>query len=297
MNYSILFIKNKVNSSEIPSYYLMHCAWDLSSAFISSIPLHINQNFIISDNFVIEESEKQLCLCTKSLTKYCCKGIVGQFYPGQTISFNFAFAVFTNAAYIEILGGILNCTCHNDKIRLFQLEPNKCKPFEYKIQHNNDWCELRLKATSLQKFPGFNKVWSELYTVTLQPCPKGFSLHPQGYCKCDPILSSHIPSLTTCDIDHQTIPRPANTWISAHTINNSHSYHVSLHCPFDYCLPHSSQLSLSTPDSQCQFNRSGVLCGQCQHGLSTVFGSSQCKHCSNINLLMIIPIYYNARIN
>ena len=126
--------------------------------------------------------------------------------------------------------------------------------------------------------------------MLLRPCPIGFSLHPQGYCQCDPILSSHIPSLTTCDIDHQTIPRPANTWISAHTINNSHSYHVSLHCLFDYCLPHSSQLNLSTPDSQCQFNRSGVLCGQCQHGLSTVFGSSQCKHCFNIYLLIIIPL-------
>ena len=76
----------------------------------------------------------------------------------------------------------------------------------------------------------------------------------------------------------------------SHTINNSHSYHVSLHCPFDYCLPHSSQLNLSTPDSQCQFNRSGVLCGQCQHGLSTVFGSSQCKRCSSVYLLIIIPI-------
>ena len=55
-------------------------------------------------------------------------------------------------------------------------------------------------------------------------------------------------------------------------------------------IPHSSQLNLSTPDSQCQLSRSGVLCGQCQHSLSTVFGSSQCKHCSSIYLLIIIPI-------
>ena len=55
-------------------------------------------------------------------------------------------------------------------------------------------------------------------------------------------------------------------------------------------IPHSSQLNLSTPDSQCQLSRSGVFCGQCQHSLSTVFGSSQCKHCSSIYLLIIIPI-------
>ena len=112
----------------------------------------------------------------------------------------------------------------------------------------------------------------------------------EGYCWCDPILSSYIPSLTHCNIDDQTIPRPANSWISAHTVNNSHSYHVSLHCPFDYCLPHSSHLNLSTPDSQCQFNRSGLLCGQCQQGLSAVFGSSQCQQCSNVYLLIIILI-------
>ena len=52
-------------------------------------------------------------------------------------------------------------------------------------------------------------------------------------------------------------------------------------------LHHSSQLNLSTPGSQCQFNMFGMLCGQCQHGLSTVSGLSQC---SNIYLLIIIPI-------
>ena len=128
-----------------------------------------------------------------------------------------------------------------------------------------------------------------MYT-TLLHCPKGFSLYLEGYCQCDTILSSHIPSLSYCNIDDQTIPRPANSWISAHTVNNSHSYNVSLHCPFDYCLPHLSHLNLSTPDSQCQFNRSGLLCGQCQQGLSAVFGSSQCKQCSNVYLLIIIPI-------
>ena len=129
-----------------------------------------------------------------------------------------------------------------------------------------------------------------MYTITLKPCPLGFSVHLNGYCQCDQVLSSYIPSLTHCNIDDQTIPRPANSWISAHTINNSHSYHVSLHCPFDYCLPHSSHLNLSTPDSQCQFNRSGLLCVQCQQGLGAVFGSSQCKQCSNVYLFIIIPI-------
>ena len=41
---------------------------------------------------------------------------------------------------------------------------------------------------------------------------------------------------------------------------------------------------------QRQFNRSGVLCGHYQQGLSAAFGSSRCKQCSNVYLLIIIPL-------
>ena len=291
LNYSIVFVKNTVNSNEILIYYSMHCAWDSSSAFISSIPLQVNQRFIATDDFMANKAKNRICLCDKTGTRHCNEEKVGPYYPGQTVSFNFTLDdMRINVANIEIRRGQSDFICDDNKFTLFQIQFSKCSAVQYTIKHTGKWCELILTATIPQIFPGFGKPWTERYTILLQPCPKGFTLHPQGYCQCDPILSSHIPSLTTCDIDHQTIPRPANSWISAHTINNSHSYHVSLHCPFDYCLPHSSQLNLSTPDSQCQFNRSGVLCGQCQHGLSTVFGSSQCKHCSSVYLLIIIPI-------
>ena len=41
---------------------------------------------------------------------------------------------------------------------------------------------------------------------------------------------------------------------------------------------------------QCQFNRSGVLCGHCQQGLSAVLGSSRCKQCSDVYWLIIIHL-------
>ena len=40
---------------------------------------------------------------------------------------------------------------------------------------------------------------------------------------------------------------------------------------------------------QCDFNRNGVLCGSCRPGLSLVLGTSQCRQCSNIYLLLLIP--------
>ena len=97
-------------------------------------------------------------------------------------------------------------------------------------------------------------------------------------------------TVSSCNLDDETIARPANSWIYSDSSNGSCTYVISPHCPFDYCLPYSSNLLLTTPDMQCQYERSGTLCGHCQNGLSTVFGSSHCKQCSNIYLFIVVPI-------
>ena len=45
-------------------------------------------------------------------------------------------------------------------------------------------------------------------------------------------------------------------------------------------------------DAQCNYNRSGLLCGKCQKGFSLVFGSSKCLKCSNsyLSLLIAFPL-------
>ena len=130
----------------------------------------------------------------------------------------------------------------------------------------------------------------DVYHIKIIPCPLGFTLNQElKICQCDPVLIQYAISSDKCNIRVQTIPRPANSWITGRTnVDNSHTYQVSSHCPFDYCLPHSSHLNISNPDSQCQFNRTGVLCGRCKEGLSTVFGTSQCKQCSNYYLFLVI---------
>ena len=143
------------------------------------------------------------------------------------------------------------------------------------------WCELFLKLKS--DLPDTVNV----FYVRKLKCPPGFA-EINKICQCDPAITNY--KMITCDINDQTILCPANSWISATTHNNSYTYHMSLHCPFHYCLPHSSHLNFSSPNSQCQFNRSGLLCGHCQQGLSTVFSSSHCQHCTNTYLLIIIPI-------
>ena len=104
-------------------------------------------------------------------------------------------------------------------------------------------------------------------------------------CQCDPILTLN-EYVKDCDINDQTVLQSPNSWIFYS--ESLHTYQLSKNCQFDYCYPHSSKLKLSNPDSQCQFSRSGILCGQCQQHLSTIFGSSDCQNCSNMHLLLLI---------
>ena len=79
------------------------------------------------------------------------------------------------------------------------------------------------------------------------------------------------------------------SWIHITVANNVTNYLIS-DCPMDYCLPYSTNVNLLYPDLQCQFNRSGMLCSQCQYPLSMVFGSSMCMKCTNVHILITIIV-------
>ena len=120
--------------------------------------------------------------------------------------------------------------------------------------------------------------------VKLLPCPIGFTLQ-NGVCDCDPLLPTEVD---TCYIDQSAIRRAANTWIS-YTQSGIGKYLIS-DCPMDYCLPLSSNVNFLYPDTQCQFNRTGILCSQCPHPLSMVFASSRCVKCTNVHVLITVIV-------
>jgi hypothetical protein len=122
--------------------------------------------------------------------------------------------------------------------------------------------------------------------VTLAQCPVGFQL-VDGRCVCAAILlKNHIDM---CSIVNGTpiIHRPSPYWIGLPQDNTS-SILIHTQCPHDYCQPDDLNITAENPDEQCQFERSGILCGECREGLSMVLGSSECKICSNIFLILII---------
>ena len=116
--------------------------------------------------------------------------------------------------------------------------------------------------------------------VSLLPCPIGFQL-VRGKCVCHQILVEN--NIDTCFFSNGTgiILRPAPYWIGFPSKKYS-SIIVQPHCPFDYCKSEDIDITAESPNTQCQYQRSGVLCGSCSEGLSMILGSSECKKCSNI---------------
>ena len=299
LNFSIVFH----HDISISTLRTAHCRWLPGSAFNSTKPLDINTRLINSDFPLIYDKLVCYCFYDKNMPD-CDIDTLATVYPGQTVfvslgmipsEMNYQYNYFDDSSKhiditfltVGIYDGVLPPTaCKLAKVNevIHKIYNTSCTVTNFTIVHNGlgylQWCELYIQIKLAHH--------TDVYYINILPCPAGFVLQ-NDICICDPILKL-ILLIITCDINHQTILRPAGSWLSAVTINDSHQYHISPHCPLHYCLPQSSQFNFSTPNSQCQFNRSGLLCGHCQQGLSTVFGYYHCQHCSNVYLLLIIPI-------
>ena len=98
-----------------------------------------------------------------------------------------------------------------------------------------------------------------------------------------------------CDINDQSILSRDSVWIGfdERSDNQSQGLILHSHCPFDYCKPETDSVNFTTnnADLQCNYNRSGHLCGACTHGYSLAVGSSRCLSCANKFLSLLIPFF------
>ena len=128
--------------------------------------------------------------------------------------------------------------------------------------------------------------------ISLLPCPPGFMLttHTPFRCDCNSLLQQMHG--IKCHIQEQTIGRSGLLWVGMIQDDNGTNGTVaaSEYCPLDYCNKKESNVTLNEPDSQCNYNHSGTLCGGCQPGLSLALGGAQCMQCSNNYLALLIPL-------
>ena len=159
---------------------------------------------------------------------------------------------------------------------------DKCTDLSFSITSTHSQEELSLYASDGPcKDADSSKLTYNIRFLHCE-CPIGFqpSETSQSNCTCD--CHRSISRYVTCDIHRESFVRKytSNVWIS---YDNSSGYLVYLNCPYDYCKPlNSTSVNLNQPngaDAQCAFNRSSLLCGSCEPGLSLSLGSSLCLSC------------------
>uniref|UniRef100_A0A1X7TP80 Uncharacterized protein n=1 Tax=Amphimedon queenslandica TaxID=400682 RepID=A0A1X7TP80_AMPQE len=231
-----------------------------------------------------------VCLCSedKLTINYHVRNVSHELYPGQFITLPLITVGVCGGISPAVLvtnsegGIILSLETINQETK------KQCKNFTYQIRQrwpNRNIGKIKLGIEKKLDLPDNSSL---IVDVTLLPCPHGLALS-NGLCECNNVISSD--GTVKCDINQ--MPRPisksSNSWLYYNTHYDCTVGYVN--CPFDYCRSTSSTISFSLddPDIQCANNRSGILCGACQQGLSLMLGSNKCGHCSNKYISLILP--------
>ncbi len=165
-----------------------------------------------------------------------------------------------------------------------------CTHFNYTISTMEKFVGFSLQTDKLDFF-STKSFSAKTVNVILLDCPPGFELYtPGGQPKCDCEKQLQENKGIKCLITTQEIVPPPGSWVgyvNKSTANSSGAIFYR-YCPYYYCHSEQLHISLNNTDMQCSSNRTGILCGQCQEGLSLTLGRNQCMKCSTVNILYIL---------
>ena len=124
--------------------------------------------------------------------------------------------------------------------------------------------------------------------IYVYPCPIGFQLSNNGICECDHFITKVITN-AECNISTLLITRPIGSWLGRMGLLNISTLGFANICPSGDCRSTTIAINVSDIEhSICIDGKTGVLCGQCIDKLSIIFGTTECRHCSNLWLLTLV---------
>ena len=236
----------------------------------------------------VSSTPYRVCFCNKgfdSPKKYCLDTIERSAFLGQ--EFNVSAVAVGNhrgaaPATVQTQFNTLGASMELGTRQQVQRLGRTCGELTYSVKTSVPFLQLHLtvEGSSLvvnqEEPPG-------IVNVTILSCPLGFTeLGDPPECACLPHLTQ---ANVICDIQTQTHHCPAGMWIG----NFSGGITTHPHCPYDYCKSQRPSVSLTSQHEQCQYSRSGVLCGACRSDLSLCLGTSQCKKCSSFYIFLLLP--------
>ena len=255
-----------------------HCRLDYCENCKSNAHLfNKTHHFGYHDNStsLISSDPQKICTCNATGCNHA--SVIKTVYPGEHITVEFLTlgqneGISPGVVFVYSESPILSFT---SVLR----SSNYCKAYE--MPHVTREGKLYL-ATELTWTSGKANIYNLTITIMMLPCPVGFVMDSvTSSCICDPLLGEAIDH---CYVANQTLLKSGEAWIG---YNSEGNLSVIDPCPSDYCT-NQRNVDVYNFNSQCTYNRVGVACGQCAGNLSMTFGTSQCKPCTNVHLLLII---------
>ena len=277
-NPCVVFFRNKADEAGTVLFGgdINNCLIFITRGVSSSV--YFNKTFNYSAQTgpsVISSEPTDVCFCDDNNTINCSqKELTKIAYPGAKINISVVTVGQNNgvAPGIVEIKAINSSTSSIDTI-LHKTIAKKCTIISFAPIHDN----------YVLSISGYGHT---ILNIARSNCPLGFKISNKTSWSCDCEELRHTTTTITCDATTITIARLGNIWIG----NISDCVVVYTHCPFDYCNTAWVNFSLTDPDPQCALNRTGILCGRCQDGLSLALGSNNCIQCPQFSCLaLIIP--------
>ena len=209
------------------------------------------------------------------------------------------FLLWMRLSNLTLLPGKTGQIIESQRVQIVQ---RNCTNLSYTIKSPNSEERSLIRLTENENSPA-NLLATDHHAllfqqfsilVSIKSCPLALILDQTEHkCICLPSLNRHSLS---CNLNSFTVLRKERQWVGMtyiHTILGENPGVIShSNCPFDYCKRETDSLSvdMELQDHQCAFSRSGTLCGECQTNYSHILGSSRCRKCFHIMILVIIPI-------
>ena len=261
----------------------------------------ISWTFPEDDLYAVTSNPTRICMCANSVpvcnidntdSEYKVRELLhGQSFEVEVVAVGQRMGIVPSTAHVQFGDeeGSL------DEGQDVQSVGKECTSLQFVVYTVDKKKKLTLKAPDHgvpKHFSKHQNIEDFKIMVEFTDCPLGFEFNMHSK-KCSCLLSIELHAGVGCDVENFRIVRTRKKWLLAvfeHNSTQNHGVILYDHCPFDFCGTDADSLTfhLETPDDQCAFNRSGVLCGACQANFSQVFGTSRCKKCSNLWILGIL---------
>ena len=221
-----------------------------------------------------------------NITSLCREVYPGQIFNVSLVTVGLCGGVSPGAVVVE----------HDEQINLIyattiDYTSTSCTTLNYTVKLTTSLIPNTKITVSITDSDIYN-IRSIKVNLTILPCPLGLVV---DFISGDCVCNNDITHISICDVSWMPYPiqQSGNNWIY-HRFDYYNCTIAHIGCPFDYCLKSHVKFSLNESDLQCNYNRSGILCGQCIRGLSLMIGSNRCANCTDMKLVSVSIIIVAA---